>query len=665
MNYNKISGTSINSQTAFIFKEFENEQMFLGMSRSDNTWGTCALVNITFPDIVLPADIPATVNNCIGSAGLFYDKKTTGYTEEKSIVQFYKAYSSTEFRSIKNSDLIDRDIYLDYLNSNWAVLRNLPPDYNRYLNVSNNDTFYIVPKQNGYPDTLPADVLKLKINVRSMFNFSDINEPVSLIVSSPAYGAIPRTEKKIIHSLMRTTNILGESFVQGLNDSNLLVTEEELLGYANEDMDIVTGAYFYLSNSRNMKVSQNMFILKEFNAQGKETVFNYDTSVNGDTIGSMKISSDSVKYGNNFKIFNNEKVTGNKYLLFKSNFSEQDLSVKTFYTKVCYNIPETDLAVYHESLPFLFPSINSENNVSDANPPGLSLSYIRNRTLSSSIFEINQYIRIKKAQLDDQPSSIYSKVSYVKELRSTNEENRYAQLGFNGIDQGGLKRIESMIMTSTEPIVRYGNVAPKPNGLPYYKDDTTVYLWSNDFVVGDQIVIIRDITNSDSPTFSTAVLEVNYEFNYIILADVIGDEEELVLLPSKASSIYSESAQIKLQAESNVINIIKYAVCDKLDDALVYGMENVMVELHIPKDSNSTLYQGFYRQLFVSHRPFYYDTISSSVQNCGDANIDNFNSNLYIEEEHNWNCGTIIFLANKTPTYRKIIANKEVYKLIV
>lgn len=668
MNYNKISGTSINSQTAFIFKEFANNQMFLGMSRSDSTWGTCALVNIS-----LPSD--TNIINVLGDIDLFYDKKTVGYTESKSIVQFYKASGVGTFVNIKNSDLIDREIYLDYINSNWAVLRNLPPDYNRYLNVANNDTFYIVPKQEGYPDTLPENVVKLKINVRSMFNFSDINEPVKLMVSIPSSGSLPRIDNVVIDSLMRTTNILGETFVQGLNDSNLLVTEEELINYFNDDMNIATGAYFYLMNNRNMKVSENMFIIKQFDANGKETIFNYDTSVNGDTIGSMKISSDNQKFGNNFKVFNEGKITGNKYLLFKSLYSRIDISTKTFYTKVCYNIPETDLGIYHESLPFLFPSINSENNVSDANPPGLSLSYIRNRTLSNSIFEINQYIRINKesnSDLLDDPSGVYTKVSYVKELRSTNEKLKYFNFGFNIVpNTGGAKRLESLTLTSTEPVIRYGSVAPKPNGLPYYEFDTTVYLWSNDFIVGDAIIISRDVNDSNSSIITTTIEQVNYEHNYIVLTSIIGkDENNNILIPSDSNSIYSDTSQIQLQTESNIINVIEYFVCDNLEDALVYGMENVMVEIHIPKDDGQSMYQGFYRQLFISHRPFYYDITNSEIKNCADEVIletfsETIDKSLYIPADHNWNCGTILFLANKPPTYRKIINNKEVYKLVI
>lgn len=651
MIYNKISGSSVNPNTALLFKQFEDEQCYLAFARSGETWGMSALINITMPTDSL-VDI---MKQSTTTAGRFADKKSLFYNLDDSVVRIYYTEGNvpdfstdmTKYHSVKDQNIIDTDIYLEYINATWCVLKNLPSNYREFINTNENRKFYIAAKQDGnkYPENPDSTTKMVKINLKSVLDFSTLKEQVTMYISYISTSTGERTDEPYLPtaSITRSTTLLGETSFTGLTDV-LGIDEAVALNYVNESMS-PTGTYFYFTNMKGAKVSDKMFLQPYIGGDGKRSIWHYEGS-------------------------GNDK----KYLLFESQHSftiNTAVDTQNYFVKVSFASPPNELAIYHETLPFIYPTVNAGNNISDANPPGLDVTYLNNISIHNSLFDVQGYVRIRKTPNTTNNQNIYSKISYVKELVSTEDRQQFANLGFSTTDMTKARRIETITMTVSEPVSRYGNVRPKPNGSAYAPTDVRLYLWSTNFIVGDTIAIKTDMHNPESVILKK-ITGINYEEGYVTFGSnqPIGTN----VIPTDNDQILSELSQVVSQP-SKIINVIEYAVCDNMKEAMSFGMDSVMIEMKIPP-SGTDLYDGVYRQIAVVHRPKYYDLTGlngSNPSNCTDAGSDSFRESdtttLYYDgpngTNHSWEPGTILYLANKTPVYRKYITSREYFKIII
>jgi hypothetical protein len=644
MIYNKISGSILDANIALLFKEFNDEQCFLALGRADETWGMCTLMNISIPTASINEILPRTENGILVKSGYFVDKKIDGYTTDDASVRIYKTAGSvpdfdpdfSKYESIKVPEMFSAELQLQYINENWCVLKNFPSNYIDFISNVNGEKFYIVTRQtgDGYPENPESGSRMVKINNKGMFNYASISEKLKMYVSKMVGNT--RTDSLFISNITKTVNILGEISYTGLSDSFFDgISESDLLEDVNNDFD-ETRTYFYFVNKNNFKVSDNFFLQQYLKPDGTPSVFNFDTFVD------------------------------KKYLLFnaKNRFATP---ANTYYMKLGYESAQTELAIYHETLPFLYPNVNSTNNISDANPPGLDISYLKNSQVNRSLFEIGGYVKIKKDYNSGQTQNendLSSKVSFVREMETSNDKNLYIGMGFT-TDTSSSKRIESVVLTG-EPTIKYANVVAKPNGTPYASGDRRLYLDTNAFIVGDVLNIDVDMSNpSDvSDKLKRTVTEVNYNEGYIGLNESLG-----TIVAPNSNPFFSDQI---VSDETTVIDIIEYAVCDSYKDALRYGMNSVMVDLKLPAKGNG-LYEGIYRQIAICHRPQYLDIATNTIKNCADSTnvffTDTDGTSLYIDGEaksnHAWEAGTVLYIANKTPIYRKYVKNRESFKLII
>ena len=643
MQYNKISGSTIDSQASMLFKEFEDEKCYLAFLRQTESWGNYALVNISLRNNTLISDIISLGTNAIDS---FTDKNVSGAVASDRRIFIYKTISTindfggstSEYTKITALD--GHDLKLEYINSNWAVIKGLPINYAEYLNNSASEKFYII-RNNGTtyspnPDNIAAVA---KINVKSVFDNSTYNEAV--VMKSVLNGI----ESVFANQLNLVTNILGEINVNGLLSPNIAISDDDLTNiYSINGTSVTTPAtpYFILrkANNQSVKVYDTMYMMKTQDSDGIDTVWH--------TVGTNA--------GNN-----------EKYLLFKTTngFSQK------FYVKVSIGSATNDLAIYHESLPYINNTIDSSNNVTDSNPPGLDSTYLKNSEVHESLFDILGLVKIKKNTVGTGLNDLSSKVSFVREMKNEDEKMKYINnYGFAPFPSTSNKRIEEITITTDTPSAHYGNIKknPESGSGTYLAGSSRLFLYKNPFVIGDNVTIryynISSLYEAWKVQSNLKVVGISYQedYYYIEFDGVISYDIDLSLTPDE-EAMAAEYAVI-VSDSTDVVIKSQYAVCESYLNATKYNMNRVMIDIAIPKTSNTTggfsLYNDFYRQIAIVHQPKYYN-YANMVQ-CTD---DYYNGNLYDLVNHKYDIGTVLFLANKTPICRLYITDKEIFKLII
>ncbi len=263
--------------------------------------------------------------------------------------------------------------------------------------------------------------------------------------------------------------------------------------------------------------------------------------------------------------------------------------------------------IWNEYLPFDTNLLNS-----DSNPPALEISYLRTPLLERSIFDVNGLYNI--------PSSA---IKFVKELYSTADYNLYNNMTNSGISG-------TSITLSGSPSVHYGTISATAGNA-----DTTLTFSGHNFVVGDIISIPLDpIYNINGLTNDYSVIAVNYASNTITVSGGLNLSTYLPIGYTISSSA------------SPINAVINYAYTNNIKTALRYGLTNVMVTLSVPI-TGTNVYDGLYRQLFISYKP------SDSSGNVCDQN--SYNQPIYNPLTHTTEIGTLLYVANKVPVYRKYI----------
>lgn len=276
-----------------------------------------------------------------------------------------------------------------------------------------------------------------------------------------------------------------------------------------------------------------------------------------------------------------------------------------------------EYAIWNEYLPFDSVVVNS-----DSNPPGLEISYLRTPLIERSIFDVNGLYKI--------PSTA---IKFVKELLTTEEYTLYNNMTSHGISG-------TSITLEGNPANHYGVIGTST------VSGNSLFFSAHNFVIGDVIVIpIDPINNINGLTDSYQVVGVDYSNNSITLNQSLN-----------LSSFLLEG--MTLTSEVSTINaIINYAYTTDIKTAIRYGLTNIMIELAVPT-SGTAIYDGLYRQLFICYQPQdYYGDLCKE---------DSYNQSIYQSKTHTTEIGTLLYLSNKIPVYRKYInIETENFTLIV
>lgn len=634
MRYNTLIGNSLDNNKALIFNQLENEQCYISFGRETESWGNCALVNISLNDNV---DIKDVIS--IGShANKFVDRDVISFQESDIYVHIYKTSSSFPDFSTNNlhytrvEQLTSVDLKLCHINSNWAVIKGLPYNFNEFLNSNNGEKFYIVRNTINFYSLNPNNLQAIaKINSKQEFEYENIETlcNIKLINSN--------TETDAIYHLTSKKNILGEISIDGLLEENFNIPQANLIEsfsiYNNSPITIST-PYFVLYNStlKYKTILEKMYLIKYKEEEIDKIWFTTDIE---------------------------------QYLLFKV----VDNNNNMYYTKLSKNQNDISLAIYNETLPFMNIT---DKLISDSNPPNFDCSYLRTQSIHNSLFDIKGLVKIKKYNEDyNNQNVLYSKVSFVKEISTTVERTFYINKGFSELNS--TKSLEQIQITTDDFVVHYGNINRNPKSLSgnYSTAVSRIYLYNNHkFVLGDAIQIRywnEDHTvynplqtqSKNSSDENLIVVGVSYELDNSYI-DING----VTTLPINFNGSSPDEATSEVDAAiiSNSTNIVQnkfYAVCSKLEDAYKYNMDSVMIDLKIP-NNDTQIYNGLYRQISICCNPKH--RINNKMQLCTD---DFYTTNLYDTTNHKYDLGTLLFLSNKTPIYRKFINEKEVFRIII
>ena len=642
MIYKKISGATTDTLNSLLFKEFDKEKFYLAFLRNTDTWGNWALVKISLND---------TLSNILASTPDVNNKFTTrniaGYTENSLKVGIYKTTSSvtnfggedlTVFQQIP--ELIDYDLSILYLNSSWAVIKGLPADYHKFINTNANEKFYIIKNNTSVYTEHPDN----KLAIAKIENKIDLSE---YIYSESVVLSAVKDDSEVLamSNLTKSVNMLGEVSIDGAEESYAEgFTEQVLIDNYSVDgttfsSDISNWPYFTLRNGIN---KQTLIYDKMYLIKGKD-------EYNNDTI---------------WHVSNKDK-----YMLFKaSNSFGTD-----FFIRISIGNTDNGIGIYHESLPFDYELIDSMNTVSDANPTSIDITYLKDQSISSSLFELLNLTKIKKSQLTDTlDTDCYSKVSFVRELTNLTEKNRYLGYGFVENNSSAAKRIENIDVTIDPDldgyVYHYGNIRRNPNTTSgnYPSKCLRLYLYSNPFIVGD-VINIRyfdeshsTYDNNKTQKYITVTGVSNQEDNYYIdlstptLFEIKFNSEspEEEAINKDEAAIYSE--------QTTILSRVTYAVCDSYDNAVKYNMNSVKIEMHIPKQNlAASMYTGIYRQVAICHEPYYFPAGVKTI--CTD---DYYSSDL-IDSTYCNDMGSVVFISNKTPIYRQFLDSKELFVIII
>lgn len=116
---------------------------------------------------------------------------------------------------------------------------------------------------------------------------------------------------------------------------------------------------------------------------------------------------------------------------------------------------------------------------------------------------------------------------------------------------------------------------------------------------------------------------------------------------------------VLISIAGNPDTTVSYAVTDDVDIARRYSFDLVKVSKML---DNETPTDKVYRQLFICYRPYVSDGGTGSVLATGTSYV---HSDLFIKDTWSYQLGTILYLANKTPVYRKYIDNTEKIEIMV
>jgi hypothetical protein len=591
-NFNFLSGSSIDTFPNMLFNILESEECYLGFAKGSpkNQWGINALIQIEH-------NAPSYLNSIAMSgsgtaASLFYDNNSVALTNagvDKQTVYIVKySVADTFFNTPVIMDTLG-SLTLSYINQSWVAIQGLANNYYDLMPLDDGHVYYVQNWNN-------TNSIRLKIKNKLFYSVPFYSESCDLYCQ--ATSASPFV--KIAANLQKTSNILGETFTTGMLDP-----------YSILDTDIGSLLNMGINSVVNKAILQKAkFKLVSTSSSGNTLIDNM-AFVNPD-FGTDQIYTEVSSY-----------ETSQKYITLSYPYVDNKLQ----YMKLVVGANNINsLAIWQEALPY-----NSIIPVADSNPPALDISYLKNSSIHTSVFDVNGFSKVKIAD-----------ITYVKEMNNTTETIAASASGFT----------ISTIQLVGEDISHTGimrlsiTASGSPTNIILLQDFHT-------FVVGDKIFIPYkpQTVTTVGKTYVVANVDYTPSESNITLDSNISLDETLIQFTSLSSEPNNVNANITLATTT-----------DK-DKALANGFYNVMITKTIPKSGVGSPTDNVYRQLFITWKPK--DSTGTKCTNDlynGDTTLCGVNFNI-----NNWKYdnGLLIYLSNKLPVYRKWASSDEQFQIIL
>lgn len=608
--FNFLSGSSIDNYTEFLFDAFKSEQMYLGFSRGtpDNQWGVNTLVYVEYPHATFLNSI-AKVGDSTASNKFFdlnsldYVAGAANFNSKRKI--YIKKFANSDI-TFSNPLTIDpalnlSNLSLSYMGENWILIKGLPSNYFSYMTPSTSAAYYITNYNNDMQN------MRIKIINKHNVNVPFFSTNCKLFMNLPVSAGGTGLPVLVKENLQRTANILGENFVSGMRDNGIIIPSDPDAVFAED------------TQANKEKLKHAVFTLVDYSSP-TNVLYGNMTFVDPNPGDTTQIYEEVSGYGNS-----------KKYVTFKYTYTANEYQYVQF---IIGSNQIDELGIWCEALPY-----TTVHPVADANPPALDISYLKNTNLSSSLFDINGLTKISASGGD---------VEFVKEIFSSAASAEYASYGFT---------IEKIDMVG-ENINHLGFVR---TAIPYNQTSDTIQMQDfHTFVVGDvvQIPLYPDLYLTDQSTPVSAYTVVDIDNT---------PASAYIKLNTAVVLATNQTLPINYQLKSNATNVTASMMLAKTTNkqlALKYGLYNVLISKTVPLlNINGSPTENIYRQLIVSYRPKDSNDVlcSANVYN-GDTTFGNanFNPNTWT-----YNNGTIFYIGNKIPIYRKWASTDEQFKIII
>ncbi|NCP97786.1 hypothetical protein GW796_06035 [archaeon] len=596
--YNFLSGSSIDSVTKFLFDGLQSGQSYLGFSRGEKPvetlltppnvqWGINSLVYVEYRGESNFEDIVATEGDT-ELANKFFDSnslRNASCSGGNTTVSLYKVPNN-------QSDLLGltpiySDLKLNFIGKHWMLIEGIPKDYYTIVSKSASAEYYIVNHSSSGNFENAAKILS-----KSFVNVPYYSTECTLYSKS--------TSAVILTGVQRITNIIGESYVVGLKDPSSIL---------DSDIDAIFQSPSLVATSNKTQMLNDTFVLKDVGG---------NVLIDNMSFVSPNNTSDEIY----FELVSPEGDLGNvsKYVAFRYNYIDSEGQYIKF---IVGNRQIDELGIWNEHLPF-----DSAIPSSDANPPGLEVSYLKNPLLGDSIFDIKGMIQINS-----------NDVWFIKEMLSVADTELYT----NAVSGGGYGFEKEVIDLNGSGVEHIGSVKTTAN----FGDSTIEMNNYLNFVVGDTFYL-------PNPTTLYTINDVSYEVDnsYItidgILSHTINANDIIVSEPTSA------------------VARITIAKTQNLKKALQYGFNSALINKIVDLSGSGSPTEDVYRQLFISYSPL--DSTGAIMSNplykAPTYELDEiFNKTLL-----KYDIGTLLYLSNKIPIYRKYAdstSGVEEFKIIL
>ena len=572
-SFNFLSGSSIDNVTSFLYDALKSGEAYLGFAKGapQVQWGVSALVAIEHRNVPASGHWSDTIvskshsasgipTTDTASTNKFFDVNSlaeipSATTDKRNIFIGVAPNTDTSLASIDYLSV--GALKLTYIGEHWALIEGLDRHYFNLMQPSDTDSYYILNYNKNKP-------IAMKILSKEFINVPFYTQNCNLFMK--ATSADPGTLIK--SGLERTINILGETYVSGLNspDEN---------GINIGDQDIILSEFVSGQIHKEAMIDAHSFILKDNSGNILIDNMKFVDPMAGDA---AKMYTEISSYG-----------ISQKYLTFQYPYIGSDLQYIKF---IVGSKQHNDLAIWNEILPY-----DAVIPTADGNPPGMDVSYLKNPLFSKSIFDVKGMVQI-----------LPEDVEFVKELMNVYEVNQYT--GVNGYGF----TLDTIDLTGnwTEHIGVVKNFVNASAGLGV----TTIPL--NDFhtfIVGDTIRIPFDLLDPSgaAPATPYTVVAVDYTYNN---ASITINTELLTALPAN---------YILNSTPSDITARISFAKTSIRDKALKYGLSSALISKIVPLTGPESPTKDIYRQLFICHRP----KDASGVACTSAVYGNNFNKNLH------------------------------------
>lgn len=596
--YNFLCGSSIDSSTKVLFDTLQRGECYLGFARGEKSidnllsppnvqWGTNSLIYVEYRGTSNFEDIVATAGDT-ELANKFFDTnslRNASCSGGNTTVSIYKVPNTQSDLSALSP--IYSNLNLNFIGEHWMLIEGLPKDYFSLVSKSASAEYYIV----NHSSTGSFDSAA-KILTKSFVDIPYYSTECTLY-SNAASGTI-------LTGIQRITNVIGETYVVGLDDpSSILdgdvnsIFQSPSNSASTNKTQMISDTFSLIDNTGNILIDNMTFVSPDNSSD--EIYFNI-VSPNGDL--------------GNFS----------KHVAFRYDY----INVEGQYIKFIVGNRQIDeLGIWNEHLPF-----DSAIPNSDANPPGLEVSYLKNPLLVDSIFDIKGMTKINT-----------SDVWLIKEMLSLADITLYT----DPVSAGGYGFTKEIINLDGVGVEHIGSTKT-----PTVFGDSKIYM--NNYLN----LIIGDIFYLSSPTTAYTINDVSYEINnsYITidgtLSHNISANEVIMSEPTSASSR------------------ITIAKTQDTKRGLQYGFNSAIINKIVDLSGSGSPTEDVYRQLFISYRPL--DSTGTVMTN------DLYTATTYLLDEIfnktllKYDLGTLLYLSNKIPIYRKYadsIATTEDFKIII